>query len=309
MSAAAELGMIDSLLSLSLPALRAIYAIARGAQNDNDLRTAGVSRSCVTAATRELRDLDLIVTTPGRCAAPGLRGIASTHVLRRPIADLELADVSLSQLSLSQARVRLATCRRTYQSTIALANVCGLTAGSTRDALRFFAKHTYDLHSTPRKSAPPNCILPPEVAPRQVAQHTAEACGSKLKTELNTVSNTKEKQQTAVVVNFSIHQKLIEYGISSVVAAQLIAQDEVECALQIERISKLKNTPKNCAGYLRSAITMRFRDKINKNTTQLKKYETLKLSDFSIEEEKNREQKAQEDFDRAFELYTNNSSR
>ena len=43
-------------------------------------------------------------------------------------------------------------------------------------------------------------------------------------------------------------------------AAQLIAQDENECEIQIARLDKLKTMPQNRAGYLRRAITNRYRD-------------------------------------------------
>ena len=43
-------------------------------------------------------------------------------------------------------------------------------------------------------------------------------------------------------------------------AAQLIAQDENECEIQIARLDKLKTMPQNRAVYLRRAITNRYRD-------------------------------------------------
>ena len=245
--------MINILLTLSLPALRAIAALARGAKNDNDLRVAGVSRSCVADATRELRELGLVCTRPGRCAALGVRGIAAQHELQ---CEIEV-DVDVSRLTLAQARVFLATagCQH-HHTTSELAARCGLSTATTRDALLF-------LRGTPPHSAPPIYGAPRETVPREIPKHTAEACSSELKTEAKTtkpVLNSREKQQTAVVVNFSTYQKLLENGLANDVAAQLIAQDEPECELQITRIEKLKNMPINRAGYLRKAIVLKYRD-------------------------------------------------
>ena len=247
--------MIDTLLRLSLPALRAITALARGAKSDNDLRGAGVSRSCVAGAMRELHDLGLVSTRPGRCAELGVRGIAAIH-------ELEVQDGSMMldirSMTLAQARVYIAQKNKTYESTRALAQECNLSELSVRDALRYFAGHPGNL-----QSAPASFEAHRETAPREITRHTATDDSSLSKKEQKAVLNS-EIQQTAVVVNFSIYQKLLENGLANDVAAQLIAQDESECELQITRLEKLKNMPVNRAGYLRKAIALKYRDFDNK---------------------------------------------
>lgn len=161
--------MIDIVLSLSLPALRAFFGLAAGARSDSDLRSWGVARSCVSGATRELRDLDLITTVSGRAATLGVRGVAASHKLMQKIDDI----VDLGQMTLAQARVLIATRAQKYKSTRALAKKCGLSEPSTRDAIKFLAaknllsEHTADFHTTP-----PNFAVRCETVPREFAQHT-----------------------------------------------------------------------------------------------------------------------------------------
>lgn len=265
--------MIDTILSLSLPALRAIFAIMGGARNDSDLRGAGVSRSCVRDATRELRERNLITSQTGRAAALGNCSIAATHTLTCKVPNII---VDVTQLTLAQARVLIAMRFEKHDSTRSLAKKCGLSEPSTRDALKFLggknllSEHTAKFHGTPQSFT----------AHREVSQHTAEACSvTNESPELNTVLKEKEKQQTPVVSNFSIYQKLIENGIPKGKAAQFIARDKNECEIQIARLENLKNI-NNPPGFLMAAIANKYRDSITDSKNKANDSTVISKSDF-----------------------------
>jgi len=260
------------------------------------------------------------VLRAGRVASAGLSSVRSLFSLSNETEPLPKFLCKILQVAnRSQARVLLslhffsndsAHCAKvvaqraqiSYDAARAAITQCRAQGWVNSDSYELTETERYEKHDSAIKNTTAQCFVPPQKSLQHPISDRSDRSDS-VKTEL-TVFKAEEKQQTAVVVNFSIYQMLIKIGISNKIASQLIADDEDECRLQIARLEKLVNMPKNRAGYLRKSISMRYRDKTNEITSQAKDYVTLKASDFSIEEDKN----AQEDFERYFARLTSKTS-
>jgi hypothetical protein len=264
--------MSSRLLTLNLPAIRALASLSLGKQTQREMITAGVASASVAHAVAELCAADLAcVTRSGAAATAGRSAVTGLYALKTDILPPSLC-LQLLLSTRTQARVLLAL--HVHEQAFCgkvVAQRAGVSYDAGRDAIAqcrskgWIDADRYVLteHHGNRDSTMKNTIAQSFRAPQKSVPHpiSSRSDSESVKTEFNTVSKEKEKQQTTVVVNFSIFQKLLENGIPNDVAAQLIARDENECEIQIGRLEKLTNI-NNRPGFLRAAIANKYRDSI-----------------------------------------------
>lgn len=277
---------MNSLLTLNLPAIRALASLSLGKKTQREMITAGVASASVAHAVAELCAADLVfVTRPGAAATAGRSAVTGLYALKTDILPPNLC-LQLLLSTRTQARVLLAL--HVHEQAFC-GKIVAQRAGVSYDAGRYAiaqcrAKGWIDAdryvlteHHEKHDSTMKNTIAPCLRAPQKSVQHSifSRSDSDSVKTEL--VLKEKEKQQQ-VVVNFSIFQKLVENGTPNDVAARLIARDENESKIQIARLENLKNI-NNPTGFFIAAIANKYRDSIIKSKNKANDSTIISKSD------------------------------